>query len=791
MKKRVISKVKKFNPGAKQIISRVAFVMMFAVIGIAALFYAQAAPTAQNIDASIPDPTNVQITELDSTLHVNWTPANYPQATWQLMTVWDGDVLQQSKVASKTATVIQANGVTPGKTYTVKIHTMGQNGRLSPGATVTASARQQSPMPNSSFFDNFNGGHGALDPDLYDVRSTISSEQWDDRQARVEQRMVFNSEHHFHTQLIGGAGVGGITIRPRVPFDFTNRTGTFQFEVDFPPTQRIHGKWMEVVLAEDPITDEHELGDNETGDLSNSIAFSFKDSASGDNRSNVPMITVNINDVETEFKATKSIYSPTNVRLPVVIRVSQNSAELLINGESVATASGFNLPFTKGWWHVVHRNYYAGRGDSAQAGNNQTMPVMGLQLIHWDTIQFDGPNGSYHPVTKAYIQPGCKPVVNLERDDMDDAPECRRVRSTRINVPDSLSDAKTVYILGNGRSGAGGSVTINGHTVPMTTAGDGHGGYFLSLSYAEVPASWLRTGQNDISFSGEGYAQVELEVIFNRKREMPPVQDHAVPMISATGQNFFVERMPDEPSTKTVTTYLYSLGAPVPINYSATASSVTPWLKVSSGGSGTLTSPALGGSLLPITMSIDFSHPILNTENARREGRYGWVKIDGGHMPVYLGVLVKNRTGGSPRVIRSAFPFINVFNRNAIPNYGNTSPATCPPGQFGTPPNCSTPTTPATCPPGHTGTPPNCTNPQPGNNPEVPEPGEETEGPDDPPAQSLSGDLNGDGRVTIVDLSILLSNFGKIVTANQNGDLNGDRAVNISDVLILLSNYGK
>ncbi len=35
-------------------------------------------------------------------------------------------------------------------------------------------------------------------------------------------------------------------------------------------------------------------------------------------------------------------------------------------------------------------------------------------------------------------------------------------------------------------------------------------------------------------------------------------------------------------------------------------------------------------------------------------------------------------------------------------------PATCPPGQTGTPPNC-TPTPPEQCPPGQTGTPPNCT----------------------------------------------------------------------------------
>ncbi len=39
-------------------------------------------------------------------------------------------------------------------------------------------------------------------------------------------------------------------------------------------------------------------------------------------------------------------------------------------------------------------------------------------------------------------------------------------------------------------------------------------------------------------------------------------------------------------------------------------------------------------------------------------------------------------------------------------------PQTCPPGQVGTPPNCTTPP-PQTCPPGQVGTPPNCTTPPP------------------------------------------------------------------------------
>ena len=62
------------------------------------------------------------------------------------------------------------------------------------------------------------------------------------------------------------------------------------------------------------------------------------------------------------------------------------------------------------------------------------------------------------------------------------------------------------------------------------------------------------------------------------------------------------------------------------------------------------------------------------------------------------------------------------------------------------------------------------------------------------PAASLSastqastpGDLNGDGRVNITDLSILLSNYG---TTNAVADINGDGVVNIFDLSILLSRW--
>src|SRR3989344_2246437 len=51
-------------------------------------------------------------------------------------------------------------------------------------------------------------------------------------------------------------------------------------------------------------------------------------------------------------------------------------------------------------------------------------------------------------------------------------------------------------------------------------------------------------------------------------------------------------------------------------------------------------------------------------------------------------------------------------------------------------------------------------------------------------------DISGDGKVTVTDLSIILSNIGRVSSVSISGDVNGDRRVNIQDLSLLLSNFG-
>ena len=54
----------------------------------------------------------------------------------------------------------------------------------------------------------------------------------------------------------------------------------------------------------------------------------------------------------------------------------------------------------------------------------------------------------------------------------------------------------------------------------------------------------------------------------------------------------------------------------------------------------------------------------------------------------------------------------------------------------------------------------------------------------------LAGDANGDGRVDINDLTVVLAHYGQTGMAWTQGEFTGDGTVDINDLTIVLSNYG-
>ena len=57
----------------------------------------------------------------------------------------------------------------------------------------------------------------------------------------------------------------------------------------------------------------------------------------------------------------------------------------------------------------------------------------------------------------------------------------------------------------------------------------------------------------------------------------------------------------------------------------------------------------------------------------------------------------------------------------------------------------------------------------------------------------LAGDVNGDGKINLTDLSIFKNNFGKTGSAVTNllADITGDGKINLLDLGVFKNNFGK
>jgi hypothetical protein len=630
---------------------------------------AAAMPVGPDAEVLLRPPTDLAIVALDSSLHVTWTPSQDPATAWHVVSVWDGATLQQAKVVGKTSGAAQSNGLIPGHSYTVKVQAMDAQGHLSAPISAPAATDPQSPMRNAAFFENFNEAPGDLDADYFDVR-TSHGEGLRPESLDLERMLVFNSENHFHTQLIGGKQRAEIYIRPRVPFDFAGRTGTFEFEVDMAAVQHSPGKWFEIHLVKDLPWSSEEFGAGDGQGFPDSIEFSVRavDGAESAGSINMPQITVNIGGKVLTYTGTLRQLTPANIRVPVVLKVSATSAEMLINGVSVVRASDFLLPFTRGYWVLAQRGWYASR-DTAAA------PEV-LQLIHWDTIQFDGPAGSYNPIARTYIQPGCAGVVHNEHDGVLDctklsfAPD-HPTQTLNLNIGDDVSLARSARILYNGSAPDSFTVNVNGHPLTIPTK---QCCFFDALNSAEFPAAWLRQGANTLTFGYNGslsalpdLEQVEVEVVYNEPRTIPvPVDTMPMPMLAVSTASYRVDHLPSDAPVYTATTYLYSFGAGDPVDYTAQVITTdTPWLTVSP-AMGTVRSAALGGGMAPLTLAVNFAG--LTTDS---DGAVGVIKVTGGNMPAYIAILVVADPAASarPTFIPAFTGASTTFNKDAIPDY--------------------------------------------------------------------------------------------------------------------------
>ncbi len=699
---------------------------------------------AQSADIT-PNPTSpLQLKGLDSTIRANW-PAPTASYSKQIFSVWDGNTIVSTKVLGNTATVADANGLQGDHQYTIRIEGIRtSDGQKELYLTNSQSTRLQPPITNAAFFENFmDTSPMEVKSDYLDVRNLANDGNQPD--TLHEERMMFMpNEKHFHTEMLGGTQRSELTVRPRVPFDFTNRVGTFQTEVDMAPVQNQNqGVWWEIHLTKEIPGSGRALGSGGGQEFQHGITFSIAkpENTTGTQgiitnvNMNRPLITVNTTqsnpaDAYT-VEGTLRQATGVNVRMPVVLKIiddptghpgTPNKAQMYINGVLVDETVWMNFGFTKGFWTLAHRHFYTSRNNDFQIPN---------QLVHWDTIQYDGPSGSTSPFMRTYIQPNCTNVVNYDIHSYQNGGirHCAQLNfvSNHATVPVNISqqDMQTGGSIRGGRlifsvtrgQAASYSGDING--VAFTQP------YFDNSEYEPDPATvlirhdltsaeiaTLHQGGNTITFNGNNnitVTQVELEVEFTQSRAIgnPPTTNPPV-MLSATSNNFRIHHDPANPNnTETVSTTLFSSGAAGAVSWHADlymdsndhdidGNTVNDWLRISS-ANGTLSdSPAHAATLdstvlTPLTITADFSRlrtdcnsPTCIAARGQDDGNDGTVGVirltttDDPtmmyHMPVYIAVMVVNdgQTAAHDKddQLLTTFTGLNgTFNECAIPNY--------------------------------------------------------------------------------------------------------------------------
>jgi hypothetical protein len=224
-----------------------------------------------------------------------------------------------------------------------------------------------------------------------------------------------------------GTGVDGLTSRQlnevyddqgdfainsnriRQLFDFTDRTGTIQFDVDAKvnPCNLGHGWWVELWVTAEPAPIPYHEAPGVLSYPKNGLAIMFQGlntCPQGRSATEVNGIFVSkdykiIHDVpgwelmhdSDQARCFKTADQKMN-RIKVLLNKDQ--AEIWasdyddpMNMHRIAIAPNLDLPFTRGYIHLQHSQYNA-RKDLCSDGGEPT----GIQTYRWDNVAFDGPS---------------------------------------------------------------------------------------------------------------------------------------------------------------------------------------------------------------------------------------------------------------------------------------------------------------------------------------------------------------------------------------------------------------
>jgi hypothetical protein len=522
------------------------------------------------------------LTPLDSTIRANWTASSDPRTVRYAFSTWDGGTLVGTKIVAGNSPAADANGLQTGHAYLIQLQAVDSAGNLSNPVTATATTDAQPPLANVAFLTLQRQPRRRPRPEPLRRAHPLDGGRHR-RRARLEAGLPLGAPlaHAAHRE----PGAGG---RPGAPA----RAGRLH---EPQADHRVRGGLVIGINVDQPIT-----------------------SDPGESDVTIPLF----------FQGPSTRYTAPNVRVPIVAKLSQTSAQLFINGTLAVNATGFSLPWSRGHLLPLHKNYRTGVIDA-----EPTTPKEVLQLLHWDVVQFDGPAGSYNPVVRAYIQPGCRGTVYVYSQGFRTCPSFLDFAhpspaAVNISIPDDVSKISSAKLLFNGAFTSPLGVSLNGHpltTFPATAGSVESNLLSYDLSPAQVP--FLVSGTNTFIFTGNGVqfpglTQFELEVVYNVPRTNTNPRLMPMPMLNFTDQNVRLDCLLNDPNpVKVATTFLYSFGSAPPVNCTLSPVFPTPqppWLQVLSPLSGTVSPLVLGGALVPVQIQVDCNQLRRATRAARR-----------------------------------------------------------------------------------------------------------------------------------------------------------------------------
>ena len=401
----------------------------------------------------------------------------------------------------------------------------------------------------------------------------------------------------------------------------SNNTLTFQSETDISPVQdgpgeggtNSHGKWWVVAFSNKIVKSHQDFTHGASDNSLISIDFSAYGKRSADRSgTNLAKIGVIQNGQRREFVGTKPLITPHNIRVPVTVTLSRTSAKMYVNGEIVLDASGLNLPSLEGYWSIGQANYRSGFIDNYGAGLDQ--PRITNQIVHWDTIQFDGLNAqNYIPLVRTYQAPNCTgPIIfHMRAHQMLNCPYLitrgRLSSDFTININEDPRSIRSAKLILNGPRTSEVLVQANNTEIARFAPTDSN--YRLhhidvrSLSASQLQI--LRQGTNNIKVSTSGYSDYrgvggfQLEVVYNTPKTFPnPPLGHSH-RLAALGTDFGFDKKNYPSGVARGIAFLYSAGGGEAINYTISSYTTnTPWIRVLSPTAGQAKAIAEGGVAL-------------------------------------------------------------------------------------------------------------------------------------------------------------------------------------------------